>query len=117
MKKLLLFVSIITAIGFVKALPLYAQVDVNQAIVEHEKMISQYEEQAKAQDAVIVEHQKMKQDYKNRFYVNDKVTPTSGLKEMETHCNTLISEAQKMKADLLDFAKWHRSRNAELQGK
>jgi hypothetical protein len=79
-------------------------------------MAASYEEKAAAQDALIAEHTKMKEEYKDRFYVNEKVTPMATMSEMEEHCDAIIDEAQRLKDQFLEFAKWHQMRAAELQG-
>ena len=86
-------------------------------VADHLKMAASYEEKATAQDIVIGEHTKMKQDYKNQFFTNQKVSPTGKIQEMEKHCNAIIQDAQKLKVEYLEFAKWHRMRAAELQGR
>ncbi len=87
-----------------------------QAASDHLAMAASYEGKAAAQDALIAEHTKMKADYKNRFFVNEKVTPLDKVRQMEDHCDAIIATAQKEKDELLEYAKWHRMRAAELQG-
>ncbi len=59
----------------------------------------------------------MKSDYKQRYFINEKVTPISRLQKMEQRRNAIIQDAQKLKTDYLESAKWHTMRAAELQGK
>lgn len=88
----------------------------SQVIADHLAMAKSYEDKAAAQDALIAEHEQMKKDYKSRFFINGKVTPIGDLKKkMNEHCDAIINDAQKLKADFLDLAKWHRLRAAELQ--
>jgi hypothetical protein len=89
----------------------------SQVIADHLAMAKSYEEKAAALDKVIAEHEQMKKDYKTQYFINEKVTPVAGLKKMNEHCNAIINDAEKLKAQYLDFAKWHRMRAAELQGK
>ena len=91
-------------------------VEATQAASDHLAMAASYEEKVTVQDALIAEHTKMKQDYKERFFVNEKVTPLGRIREMEDHCNGIIASAQTEKGQLLELAKWHRLRAAELQG-
>jgi hypothetical protein len=88
-----------------------------QVSTDHLAMAKSYEDKAAAQDALIAEHEQMKKDYKSRFFINEKLTPMAKLKKMNDHCDAIIKDAQKLKADFNDFAKWHRLRAAELQGK
>jgi hypothetical protein len=88
-----------------------------QVVDDHLAMSKSYEDKAAAQDALISEHEQMKKDYKSRFFINEKITPMAKLKKMNDHCDAIIKDAQKLKADFSDFAKWHRLRAAELQGK
>lgn len=87
-----------------------------QVAEDHLAMATSYEAKAAAQDDLIAEHTKMKEEYKDRFFVNEKVTPLSTIRGMEDHCDAIIKTAQEAKAGLLEFAKWHRMRAAELQG-
>ena len=107
--------SLVTIFSLVLPLPLYA-VDASQAGAEHLALATSYEQKAAAQDALIAEHTQMKQDYKAKFFVNEKVTPMEKIRKMEDHCDAIIAAAQKEKNELLEFAKWHQMRAAELQG-
>ena len=116
MKKLIL-----TSLGFAfllslgSGMPVFAA-ETSAVASDHLALAASYEEKVAAQDALIAEHTQMKQDYKERFYVNDKVTPQDQFLKMDAHCDAIIADAQKLKDELLDFAKWHRMRAAELQG-
>ncbi|MBI4115720.1 MAG: hypothetical protein HY447_03995 [Candidatus Omnitrophica bacterium] len=103
-------------LGVVSPISAFA-VEPAQAAADHLAMAASYEQQATSQDALIAEHTTMKKEYKDRFFVNEKVTPISKVRKMERHCDAIIKDAQKVKNDLLDFAKWHRMRAAELQGR
>lgn len=92
-------------------------VDQSQATAEHLKMAKYYEDKAAEQDALIAEHEQMKANYKQDFFINEKVSPMNKLKKMEQHCDAIIETARKQKNQLLEFAKWHRLRVAEMQGK
>ncbi len=94
----------------------HAAEDTAALVADHQAMAASYDNKAKAQDELIAEHTQMKQDYKKRFYINEKVTPASGLAKMDEHCDAIIGDAKKLQAEFLDFAKWHRMRAAELQG-
>ena len=90
--------------------------EVEQVMAGHMAKAASYEEKAEAQDALIAEHQQEKKDYKKRYYINDKVTPPQVLAPVEKHCDTIIKDATKLREDLLELAKWHRLRAAELKG-
>ena len=45
-----------------------------------------------------------------------KIGIPSNVKEMDKHCSKIIKAAQQEKQALLDFAKCHEMRAAELQG-
>jgi len=108
--------SLALLMGFAVSQQLYAAEPSHMA-ADHLKMEKLYEGKAAEQDAIITEHEQMKCDYKNQFFINEKATPISRLKTMEQHCEALINDAQKLKADFLEFAKWHKMRAEELQGK
>lgn len=91
-------------------------VETDAAIADHEAMSVSYAEMAVAQDAIMVEHTHMKEGYKDRYFVNEKVTPLDKIRPMEKHCDALIKAAEEEKTRLLEFAKWHQMRAAELRG-
>ena len=107
--------SLIIIMGML--LPAFAA-EVSEVAADHKALVASYQEKAAAQDALIQEHQQMKKDYDRRFYVNEKVTPKSGIHgKMDKHCDAIINAAQQEKQVLLDFAKWHQMRAAELEGR
>ncbi len=114
--------SLALLFGFALSQNLYAA-EPSQVAADHLKMAKYYEGKASEQDAIIAEQQQMKSDYEKRFYIDEKgenLTPSRPLrevKEMEDHCDAIINDARKLKDDYLEFAKWHRMRAAELQGK
>ncbi len=114
--------SLALLIGFALSQNLYAA-EPSQVAADHLKMAKYYEGKASEQDAIIAEQQQMKSDYEKRFYIDEKgenlttSRPLREVKEMEGHCDAIINDARKLKDDYLEFAKWHRMRAAELQGK
>ncbi len=93
--------------------------EVTDVIADHKAMAASYQEKAAAQDALITEHQQMNKDYDRRFTPGNasKIGIPSKVKEMEKHCGKIVKAAQQEKQALLDFAKWHEMRAAELQGR
>jgi hypothetical protein len=89
----------------------------SQVAADHLSMAKYYEGKAAEQGAIIAEYQQMKADYKKRYYINEKLTPSARLKTMEDHCDAIIRDAKKLDSEFLEFAKWHKLRAAELQGK
>lgn len=87
-------------------------------IADHKAMAASYQEKAAAQDALIKEHQDMKGTYEKRFTPSNwsKIGIPSNVKEMDKHCGKIIKAAQQEKQALLEFAKWHQMRAAELEG-
>ena len=117
MKKLgITILSLTLLIGFAISQNLFAA-EPSQVAADHLKMEKYYEDKAAEQDAIIAEHQQMKSEYKQRYFINEKVTPVSRIKEMEKHCDAIIHDAEKLKSDYLESAKWHKMRAIELQGK
>ncbi len=106
---------LVIMIGLALSHNLYAA-EPAQVAADHLSMAKSYEGKAADQDAIIAEHQQMKTDYKKRFFINEKLTPSARMKEMENHCDAIIQDAQKLKTEFLEFAKWHKMRAAELQG-
>lgn len=103
---------------FVLAMPLVFAETVNLNDPKyHESLAASYEQKALEQDALILEHQQMKKDVADRAVSSPKSGPVPVVKEMEKHCNAIINDAQILKTELQEFAKWHRMRAAELQGR
>ena len=117
MKKLSIIIySLVIMIAAAVAQNVYAA-EPSQVAADHLAMAKSNEDKAAAQDVLIAEHEQMKMHYKARFFINERTTPMILVMKMEQHCDSIIKDAQKLKADFLDFAKWHRARAAELQGK
>ncbi len=76
---------------------------------------AEYEKKAAEQEAVIQEHEKMKEDYKRSHGINGKNEFL--FTAMQKHCDAIIHDAGKLKADYEGFAQWHRMYAADLQGK
>lgn len=93
--------------------------EVSGVAADHKNLAASYREKASEQDALIVEHQQMKKDYDRRFTPSNasKIGIPSKVKEMEKHCGKIVKAAQQEKQALLDFAKWHEMRAAELEGR
>jgi len=107
--------SLAIMISFALPLTSYAA-EPSQVAADHLSKVKYYEDKAAEQGAIIAEHQKMKADYKKQYYINEKLTPSARMKEMEDYCDAIISSAQKLKTEFLEFAKWHKMRAAELKG-
>ena len=92
--------------------------DVSSVVADHKAMAASYREKAAAQDALITEHQGMKGTYAKRFTPSNysKIGIPSNVKNMDKRCGKIVKAAQQEKQALLDFAKWHEMRAAELQG-
>jgi len=117
MKKLSIIIfSLVIMIASAVAQNVYAE-EPSQVATDHLAMAKSYEDKAAAQDALVAEHEQMKAYYKARYSINERIMPMIQLMKMEEHCDAIIKDAQKLKADFLDFAKWHRLRAADLQEK
>lgn len=88
-----------------------------QVASDHQAMAASYEEKATAQQGLIDEHTQMKKDYRSKYYINEKLTPSRTLDPMNKHCDAIIKDATKLRDELREFAKWHKMRAAELEGK
>ncbi len=105
-------------LGMTLQYPAFAA-EVSDVIRDHKAMAASYQEKAATQDALITEHQQMKKNYAERFTPGNasKIGIPSKVKEMEKHCGKIVKAAQQEKQALLDFAKWHTMRAAELEGR
>jgi hypothetical protein len=83
--------------------------------VQHLTEATTYEQKAQEQEALIQKHEQMKKDYPYRFSHNPKYWPKSDLRWMNDHCDAIIQKAEALKAELLEFAKWHRTKATESQ--
>lgn len=93
----------------------------------HLRSVVEFEQQAKKEEQIIEEHRRMKAEYQradanskaapladpgektggtNRL--GQKLPPGKALKDMERHCEEIIRDAEKLKKDCEDAAKWHR---------
>ena len=81
---------------------------------DHLDRAAKYEALAADQQAIIDEHIKMKADARKGLTPKMSQVMTT---KMDKHCDALISAAEKEKTALNDFAKWHKMRAAELEGK
>lgn len=105
------------ALAMLSQIPAFAA-EVSDVIADHQSTATSYEQKAAQQDALIKEHVEMKKTYAQRYTPSNasKIGVPSKVKEMEKHCNAIVKDATKLRNELLDFAKWHRMRAAELQG-
>lgn len=111
--------TILAALMLMVASPLYVRAaEVSDVIADHQATATSYEQKAAQQDVLIKEHVEMKKTYAQRYTPGNasKIGVPSKVKEMEKHCNAIVKDATKLRNELLDFAKWHRMRAAELQG-
>jgi hypothetical protein len=102
--------------SLVAGVPAYAADDVSEAISQHETLAAQYEAKAVEQDALIAEHVPMNKKYEERFWMIKKAGKPKNVLDMDKHCTGIVQNATGLRNELLEFAKWHRMRAAELHG-
>jgi len=96
-----------------------ADVTLPKTAEDHEAMAKQYDEKAAEYRKEAAYHSDMAaaaRKYEDEF----KGHPTADSKaaaQMETHCATIMKDANKLAADAESSAKFHRMRAKELQGK
>ena len=78
----------------------------------HRAKATFYEEKAKAEQSVIDDHRHMLLEQ-----FNEQITPKQIVRRQNVHCEGLVREAEKLRDDFRDLARWHRMRAAELEGK
>jgi hypothetical protein len=91
--------------------------DVSKVKAEHISKASRYEELAKAQQNIIDEHSNMKKDFQKKYWINEKLSPKLKIKEMETHCDKIITDAKAQKANFEMMAVMHNFLAKELDNK
>jgi hypothetical protein len=90
--------------------------DVADAVANHQKMAAEYQAKAAEQDALIAEHSTMDKKYEERFWMIKKAGKPNNVLEMDKHCTAIVQNATALRNEMLEFAKWHQMRAAELQG-
>ncbi len=116
MKKLgFLVTSVMLVLGMLVTPFAFAD-DVADAVAEHQKMAAVYQEKAAEQDALIAEHSPMKKEYEDRFWMIKKAGKPKNVLDMDKHCTAIVQNATALRNEMLEFAKWHQMRAAELQG-
>ena len=91
--------------------------DVSKVKAEHLSQASKYEELVKAQQNIMEEHSKMKSDFQKKYWINEKLSPKLKIREMETHCDKIITNAKSQKANFEMMAVMHNSLAKELDKK
>ncbi len=103
----------VMVMGLLAGVPAYAADD---TVSQHEALAAQYEAKAAEQDALIAEHTPMNKKYEERFWMIKKAGKPKNVVDMDKHCTGIVQNATGLRNELLEFAKWHRMRAAELQG-
>ncbi len=88
----------------------------SEEINRHKALVVSYQQKAETQQGIIDEHEQMKAQALKDGTFNAKVGPSLDYRAMERHCDALIKSATEAKTELLEFAKYHQQRTAELQG-
>lgn len=102
MKKKLFWVPVLTfLIGFGFTAVLKA--DEMKQGTDYAALATKYEKMAADQDAVIAEHETMKTDMEKQHPGKPGVSENA---KMKKHCDSIIKDAKKLKADYEGFAAW-----------
>lgn len=97
--------AVLICAGFFSALKVRADETAPAAMksgTDYAALAAKYEKMAADQDAVIAEHQEMLRQTGVQHPGNEK----HGGNPMDKHCNAIIRDAKKLKADYLAFAAW-----------
>ena len=108
--------SVVFSLALMPALTAVAS-EVADEISRHEALAVSYEQKVSQQDALIAENESMKADALKAGTFNPKVGPSLDYRKMKNHCDKLIQSAKGTKEELAVFAKYHKMRIEELQGK
>jgi hypothetical protein len=94
--------------------------ELSLGVSNHSDWKKAYEEKATDQVDIIVEHEKIKKDarlmYAPGLHQGDRLAMKK-YGEIESHCDVIIRDAQRLQNDYLEFAKWHRMQSSESEGR
>ncbi len=92
-------------------------IKIPETAAEHLAMAASYRQKVKTYLQEVETHQQMLEAYKQRAINNPKAPmENSWMKQMRTHCETYMAEAQQLAAEAKAFADYHELRGKELQG-
>lgn len=103
MKKFRILVPVLALLAFIGSFAIVKADDMKQGM-DYAALAAKYDKLAADQDAIIAEHQSM-------LINTDRQNPGSekrGGNPMNKHCNAIIKDAKKLKADYVAFAAWAR---------
>ena len=110
MKKNWILVPMLALLAFVGSVAVVkADADTKEDKMEakqadhYSDMATKYEKMASDQESVIAEHETMKVDYAKQHAGKPGVSENG---KMAKHCNMIIKDAKKLKADYEGFASW-----------
>lgn len=109
----------VIALALATAMPVARAADakVPETVAEHLAMSKSYVEKAAAWRAEAERHWRMAADFRKSHPDRKSGARNTRAAEMDKHCSTLARDAEKLAADAEDFAKYHRMRAAELEGR
>lgn len=114
MKIIKLFLSVMLVLC--TSFAIFSQ-DVSKIKADHTKQIKRYEGMIKAQQDIIDEHVKMKKDFMKKYWVNEKQSSKQKIAEMEKHCDTITTDAKKLKESYEMMIQFHKNLAGELEKK
>ena len=84
---------------------------------DHVALAASYDEKAAAYRKEATNHQAMLEEAGNAERMSPKAQVHPRYDAMRKHCQPIIRDAERLASDMGEFAKWHRMRAAELEGR
>ena len=88
-----------------------------ETIQDHQAMATSYEQKAAAYRQEAAYHRAMLEKAAEAERINPKAQVHPRYEAMRKHCEPIIRDAEQLASDMSEFAKWHRMRAAELEGR
>jgi hypothetical protein len=109
--------AIALAAGFAGAAARAEDVKLPETAAEHMAMSKEYLEKAATWRAEAAHHRQMAAAYRKAHPDRKSGARSRAAQEMDRHCAAIVKDAEQLAADAEDFAKFHRFRAMELEGK
>lgn len=110
-------VTISLAATFVGNVARAEDVKLPETAAEHMAMSKEYLEKAATWRAEAAYHRQMAAAYRKAHPDRKSGAKSRAAEEMDRHCAAIVKDAEQLAADAEDFAKFHRFRAMELEGK
>ena len=88
-----------------------------ETVQDHQAMAASYEQKATTCHQEAAYHRTMLEKAAEAERINPKAAGHPRYQAMRQHCEPIIRDAEQLAGEMEEFAKWHRMRAAELEGR